>query len=92
MRKLFFFLPCLLFLQISFAQVTVRVCNYVDNSDNTYSAKNIFTINDSDELLMLVNSDKEFNTYRLDYKIYRVNSYGETTYDVTISQDGVQAN
>jgi len=87
MKKLLLLTTCIISIQVVFAQVSLRICNNVDKNGNTYSAKCIFDIRDGDELFMLVDAEKNFNTSRLDYKVYKVNGYGETSYDATISQD-----
>jgi hypothetical protein len=87
MKQLLLLLASCICLQIAIGQTTLRVCSYVDGNGKTTTAQNIFTIRDGDELKMLVNSDKNLETSRLDYKIYRVSSSGYASYDVTISQD-----
>lgn len=91
MKRILFLLSACMYLHVVAGQTTLRLCNSVDDFGKTATAQNTFIINDGDELSMLVNSDKTFETSRLDYKIYNVGSNGSCSYATTISQN-IQTN
>lgn len=87
MKKLLFIISFVCLAGLVSAQNTLTFAYDVDDNGNSSSDNSKFALRDGGEIKMLVKNPKEFNTTQLQYKIYKMNCYGDKTYDNTFNQD-----
>jgi hypothetical protein len=87
MKKLLFASLFFLIASAASAQYSLTFAYSVDSDGNTSSDAAKFSMRDGDEIRMLVRNSKGLSTTQLQFKIYKMDSYGEKTYSTTFYYD-----